>query len=379
MARRKNHVSVVGWLAVLLAVLVLALLWRGGGKMPARRIARVQPARSHASRTGPPAVATDPSAGKPSAAILEPHPGIPAPQVLESNSFPGLSTNWPRPVQNVLEAQVALDRQGISCGSLDGRIGPQTSAALLAFQLKEYLPPTGKLDAATKQRLVLAFEPFTTYSITTNDLGRLQPLSSTWLGKSKQTALDFETVLELVSEKSHTHPNLVKRLNPATDWTNVMAGATVRLPAAFYPEPHVKAAFVRITLAARVIEAFDAATNLLAHFPCSIAQRVEKRPVGELHVTVLAPNPTYTFDPDVFPESTEARELKTKLILPPGPNNPVGVAWIGLDKAGYGIHGTPQPEQIGRTESHGCFRLANWNAEYLLRLVSVGTPVFVEL
>ena len=93
---------------------------------------------------------------------------------------------------------------------------------------------------------------------------------------------------------------------------------------------------------------------------------------------VIAPNPNYTFDPDVFPESAEGRQLKTKLVLPPGPNNPVGVAWIGLDKPGYGIHGTPSPEQVGRTESHGCFRLANWNAEYLVKLVWVGMPVYVE-
>jgi lipoprotein-anchoring transpeptidase ErfK/SrfK len=95
-------------------------------------------------------------------------------------------------------------------------------------------------------------------------------------------------------------------------------------------------------------------------------------------VEVTAPSPNYTFNPEVFPESAEARELGRKLILPPGPNNPVGTAWIGLDKPGYGIHGTPRPEDVGRTESHGCFRLANWNAEYLLQLVTVGTPVRVE-
>lgn len=127
------------------------------------------------------------------------------------------------------------------------------------------------------------------------------------------------------------------------------------------------------------MEAFNSENILLAHFPCSIAQRVEKRPVGEeLHVAVVAPNPNYTFDPAVFPESAEAQEIGRKLILQPGPNNPVGTVWIGLDKPGYGIHGTPHPEAVGRTESHGCFRLANWNAEYLLKLVTVGTPVFVE-
>ena len=170
---------------------------------------------------------------------------------------------------------------------------------------------------------------------------------------------------------------LIKRLNPAVNWTNVSVGTEVRLPHVSYPPARAKAAQVLIHLGGKTLKVFDANTNLLAHFPCSIAARVEKRPVGELHVAVVAPNPNYTFDPEVFPESAEAQKLGRKLILPPGPNNPVGLAWIGLDRPGYGLHGTPSPEQVGRTESHGCFRLANWNAEYLVRLVSVGTPVRV--
>ena len=162
------------------------------------------------------------------------------------------------------------------------------------------------------------------------------------------------------------------------DWTNVVAGAEVQIPDVEYPAPSAKAAFIVISLGERKLQVFDASTNLLAHFPCSIAAKFEKRPVGELHVTAVAPNPDYTFNPEVFPESEEARQLKTKLILPPGPNNPVGTAWISLDRPGYGMHGTPSPEQVGRTESHGCFRLANWNAEYLIKLTWVGLPVRVE-
>jgi lipoprotein-anchoring transpeptidase ErfK/SrfK len=97
-----------------------------------------------------------------------------------------------------------------------------------------------------------------------------------------------------------------------------------------------------------------------------------------MFVEVLAPDPNYTLNPELFPDSEEGRQLGRKLILPPGPNNPVGTAWIGLNRSGYGIHGTPEPEKVGRTESLGCFRLANWNAELLLSLVRVGTPVYIE-
>ncbi len=239
---------------------------------------------------------------------------------------------------------------------------------------------TGSLDESTLARLVpdSGGSIYTDYVVTSEDLERLLPLSRTWLGKSEQARLDYESILELVGERTRMHPNLLRRLNPDDNWTNIAAGTSLRVVDAQPPEPSEKAAVVRIRLAERTLQVFGATSNLLAHFPCSIAQRVEKRPIGEeLHVAVVAPNPNYTFDPAVFPESAEARELGRKLILQPGPNNPVGVVWIGLDKPGYGIHGTPKPEEVGRTESHGCFRLANWNARYLLDLVVIGTPVEV--
>jgi lipoprotein-anchoring transpeptidase ErfK/SrfK len=284
---------------------------------------------------------------------------------------------FPRPPRDVFEAQVALARRAISSGSLDGAMGSQTRAALLAFQRHAGLTETLELDAETRARLSLDASPLTTCIVTSNDLARLQPVSKTWLGKSQQTALDYETILELVAERGHASPNLIRRLNPGVDWTNVGAGTAIQIPDVTYPRA-TRAGFAVISLGEKKLEVFDTNTNLLAHFPCSIAARVEKRPAGELHVTAIAPNPDYTFNPEVFPESAEAREIKTKLILPPGPNNPVGTAWISLDKPGYGMHGTPNPEQVGRTESHGCFRLANWNAEYLIKLVWVGMPVYVE-
>ena len=362
---RQAHGSPFYWIAALALLAVLSWLWWQSGKSKATGSPR-QPAAA----TTKPAIAPEPPAVPPRSNVIA--------QPLARPATPPQAAGFPRPVRDVFELQVALARNGISSGSLDGVMGSQTRAALMAFQRKVGCVETGQLDADTKARLFLALPPLATCVVTSNDLAQLQPLSKTWLGKSQQTALDYETILELVAERGRASPNLVRRLNPAVDWTNVVAGTEVQIPDAQYPSPSAKAGFAVIALAAKALEVFDAKTNLLAHFPCSIAARVEKRPVGQLRVAAIAPNPDYTFDPELFPESAEALQIKTKLILPPGPNNPVGVAWISLDLPGYGIHGTPSPEQVGRTESHGCFRLANWNAEYLLKLVWVGMPVYVS-
>lgn len=281
--------------------------------------------------------------------------------------------------ERLLTAQVALARMGISSGSLDGVPGPQTRAAIRAFQLRERLPASGTLDTATLEHLAFEEPLYTNYVVAAEDLTGLQPIGSTWLAKSQQSSLAHENPLERIAERTRTNPKLLRWLNPGLDWDRISVGASVKLIHVPEPAPAAKAAFLRIFLADRKLQAYDTETNLIAHFPCSIAARVDKRPLGEeLHIVVVAPNPNYTFDPAVFPESAEARELGRKLILQPGPNNPVGTVWLGLDKPGYGIHGTPKPEDVGRTESHGCFRLANWNAEHLLKLVTVGTPVFVE-
>jgi lipoprotein-anchoring transpeptidase ErfK/SrfK len=373
---RKGPSSAFVWLLALVAVTVGGwIYWQS--RPPAKPAPKPAPVLVAPQ---PPQAVIQPKPAPPTNEVHAPPPVVPPPPVrtvAQARPEPPPPGVFPRPVQTVFEAQLALGRLGISSGSLDGLIGPQTRAALRAFQQKERLPLTAELDTATKERLLLAAPPYAAYTVTSNDLARLQPMSTTWLGKSQQTALDYETILELAAEKGHAHPNLIRQLNPSVDWKNVSAGTPLQLPDIAYTNSAAKAAFATISLSGRVLEAFDASTNLLAHFPCSIAQRVEKRPAGELHVSVIAPNPNYTFDPDVFPESPEAQQLKTKLVLPPGPNNPVGVAWIGLDKPGYGIHGTPGPEQVGRTESHGCFRLANWNAEHLIKLAWVGMPVYV--
>jgi lipoprotein-anchoring transpeptidase ErfK/SrfK len=313
-----------------------------------------------------------------SAPVTQAAPQTPAkPKLTPIVITPQTVADFPRSARGVFEAQVALARRVISPGSIDDAIGSQTRAAIAAFQRSQNLFESGALDTNTRPLLTLDAPLLTNYVVTTNDLARLQPLGKTWLAKSQQTSLDFETILELVGEAAHSHPLLIQKLNPDVNWSNVVAGTVLIIPDVNYPGPAEQAAFVAIHLSDKFLEAFDAQTNLLLHCPCSIAAKVEKRPVGELHVIVVAPHPNYTVDPELFPESAELQAIGHKLILPPGPNNPVGVAWIGLDKTGYGMHGTPNPEQVGRTESHGCFRLANWDAEYLLKLVWIGMPVEV--
>jgi lipoprotein-anchoring transpeptidase ErfK/SrfK len=284
-----------------------------------------------------------------------------------------------RPARTWLEAQIALTRRGFSCGSIDGKAGPQTRAALRAFQAEAGLRVSGALDEATAEALTLRGPDFARREVTAATLARLQPLEPTWLGKSRQGALAHTSILEMFAEEAHAHPALVRELNPGVDWERVGAGARVTLPDVTReaPPPDTRAARVLVFIAERMLQALDEDGRVLAHFPVSIARYVEKRPLGSLKVTVVVPNPDYTFDPDNFPESAEARELGQKLILAPGPNNPVGVAWIGLDRPGYGIHGAPEPEKVGRTESHGCFRLANSDARLLLALAWVGMPVEV--
>ena len=372
------------WLAVLLLLAIVAgvgwLWWlqEHPVKTPKRRPApAVQAKKLPPPTPNPPLVSPPVPVEKKVASSAEiPKPPLP---VISSNAPvpPPVSAEFPRPAKNLLEAQIALARRVISPGSIDGAIGSQTRAAIAAFQRSQKLVESRAPDTNTLSLLTLAAPLLTDYVVATNDLARLQPLGKTWLAKSQQSALDYETILELVAEKAHANPVLVQKLNPQVDWDDVAVGTALKITDVVYPEPDEKAAFVVIHLSEKFLEAFGTETNLLAHFPCSIAAKVEKRPVGELHVVVIAPNPNYTVNPELFPESAELQALGHKLVLPPGPNNPVGLAWIGLDKPGYGMHGTPSPEQIGHTESHGCFRLANWDAEYLVKLVWIGMPVEV--
>ena len=200
---------------------------------------------------------------------------------------PIIPRTYPRPVESWLEAQIALARRGFSAGPIDGVGGAQSAAALRAFQQHTALRPTGWLDEPTRTALTLDTPPLTQLVLTTADLAGLQPTGKTWLEKSEQPALAHETALELVAERTHASTRFIQALNPAIDWATVPAGTHLSVPDIALAPFASGAVRIEIRLAEHVLQVHDADDRILAHFPVSIASKVEKRPVGELHVTIV--------------------------------------------------------------------------------------------
>ncbi len=314
----------------------------------------------------PPPPATPPAPPPPVISKpLPPHPVEPfpvQPQVLIDVAF---------------AIQTRLDRDNLSSGGIDGRWGLKSEKALAAWQRKNGMPPTGKIDDAIIAALGNTNDVLTTYTITESDHASLTPFPSSWLERSQQERMGYSTIEELLAEKFHVYRATLRRMNPTATWPNPPAGTAVLGPS-IKSRPLPPLSKIEIRLEQKTLTAYDENGNLAAQFPCSIAADKTKRPVGEtLHVVVWAENPDYTFDPALFAEDPNAAAIGRKLKIPPGPNNPVGMAWIGLDRPGYGIHGTPSPEDISRTESHGCFRMTNWDALKLVKAVKNGLPVAV--
>lgn len=326
-----------------------------------------------------PPVKAGPATSQHVPAVTVPPPQMPpvpvVPVVTNAPSVPAPVDRVPR--RTVIAVQACLDRVNFSGGRTDGHLTPEFESALKAWQGARGLPMSGAIDRFTLARCGNLDLEFESYTVTAEDHRLLSPFPRTWLERSRLEHHGYETILEAVAERAHASEEVIRELNPGAVWPDPPAGTVVTIPKS-KPAKHLDLARVVISLSRRELQGFDAAGTLVLQFPCSIAKDVSKRPVGELKVVNAADKPFYTFDPSVFPEDPEAQTIGRNLVIKPGPNNPVGTAWIGLDRTGYGIHGTPWPEEIGKTESHGCFRLANWNATKLIRMVRAGTPVVVE-
>ena len=279
----------------------------------------------------------------------------------------------------ILSLQICLDRAGFSPSAIDGAWGAKSQSALATYCAVKGLPLPAAPEKAFKELFPDATDLFVRVSVTTQDVASLVSIPDNPAEKAKLPAMGYSTIREMFAERGHVSERMLERLNPRLQWPNPPPGSKILVP--WFPPPEgnprkrPRAASLRVSLSRREVSAFAADGSFLALFPCSIAASKSKLPpVGETHITAIIPAPNYTYTPDFTPKGEKA----ARHIFPPGPNNPVGTAWIGLNLPGYGIHGTPFPERIGRAESHGCFRLANWNASRLLDLCSTGVPVAIE-
>lgn len=288
-----------------------------------------------------------------------------------------------------LAVQICLDRAGCSCNTIDGQWGRKSQRALEAYCRARRLPTPPTPEAAYDTLFSASGNLFRLATVTPADIAAVVPMPDTPARKAQLRKMGYGSVLEMFAERGHLSRRAMERMNPGVDWERVAPGLKLVIPAfppmeeelAVWPKdrPHAprrpEAALVKVSLSRFEISAFDAGGRLLAIFPCSIAQSKAKLPPqGELRITETIANPNYTYTPDHVPPGGKAR----RYIFPAGPRCPVGVAWLGLNLPGYGIHGTPCPESIGNAESHGCFRLANWNAARLYALCRPGVRVVIE-
>lgn len=273
----------------------------------------------------------------------------------------------------ILRAQILLGRAHFSVGEMDGRAGENFTRALRGFQESRQLPVTGELDPATWHALNVDTAPaVTTYSITDADVaGPFVEVPQDMLEQAKLQSLAYSTIQELLGEKFHVSPGLLQRLNVGKKLTS---GESIVVPDNGAGVQGTKAARIVVTKAG-VLTAFDGADKIIAQYPCSSGSEHDPLPIGTWKVTGIAKNPPFFYNPALFWDASPGH---TKAKIAPGPNNPVGVVWIDLSKEHYGIHGTPLPGNVGHTESHGCIRLTNWDAQELAGIVSRGTPVVCQ-
>ncbi|MYM26806.1 L,D-transpeptidase family protein [Duganella sp. CY15W] len=276
---------------------------------------------------------------------------------------------------NVLRAQVLLDRAHFSPGEMDAAYGSNMRQAIRGFQKLRQLPVSGNIDAATWTELERDDAPvLAVYTLTAQDIaGPYAPVPPDMAGKAKLATLGYASLAEALGERFHCSPELLRRLNPGR--TMKRAGEQLLVPNVAIIKPLPKAASLLVDAKEGTLTLLDAGGMPFAQFPASTGSQHDPLPQGRWQVRGVATNPEYRYNPKLF---WDAKAGDTKARIAAGPNNPVGLAWIDLSIEHYGIHGTPEPGKIGKTQSHGCVRLTNWDVMQVVRAVSRGASVLMQ-
>jgi lipoprotein-anchoring transpeptidase ErfK/SrfK len=287
----------------------------------------------------------------------------------------------PLPCGDYLGFQVLLDRQGFSPGEIDGRPGANFTHALAALQAARRLPTTGEPDCDTWHALGgdQAGEWVATYTVSEKDVtGPFEErIPRELLQQAKLPSLAYRSAMELLGERFHSSPSLIERMNPKL---RLAPGAEIRVPATIPfdvdTKPNADQAPTDITITVTTddsaLRAVNANGSVILFAPVTTGSQYDPLPIGNWKVTRVLWKPVFHYNPKLF---WDADPKDTRATIKPGPNNPVGVVWIALDREHYGLHGTPAPANVGHTESHGCVRLTNWDAARVASLVKPGTPV----
>ncbi|GJI91536.1 peptidoglycan-binding protein [Rugamonas sp. R1(2021)] len=275
----------------------------------------------------------------------------------------------------VLRAQVLLDRAHFSSGEMDAAYGSNMRQAIRGFQKLHQLPVTGVVDAATWTELERDQAPvLDVYTVTAQDVaGPYTSVPAGMMAKAKLPALGYANLAEALGERFHISPDLLRRLNPGK--VLARAGTQLVVPNVAAAKPLPKAASILVDAKEGTLTLLDAGGMPFAQFPASTGSKHDPLPEGRWQVRGVAVNPEYRYNPKLF---WDAQAGDSKARLAAGPNNPVGVAWIELSKEHYGIHGTPEPGKIGKTQSHGCIRLTNWDVMAVVRSISRGAVVLLQ-